>query len=638
MTTYRVKHNKEHPYVKIDKGFLQSPNLSAKAKGILAYLLSLPSDWRICLSHLVKVFSDGETSIRSGLAELKQAGYLTKASIRDRTGQIVSWVTDVYETPHHFDKNCDRNGNFSLVKSPPSCDRDSYPDVDFPQLDNLQLDNPHLENLHLDNPHLDNRSQLINKDPLRNKFTNPPFPSQLPQQHKKGEGEIQNYQFKIQNWESSRQFVGREQLASTDLLVKTKDPVEESPSATVSTNDDNVTHCEAATPTAVELLTPSEPPDRVKRYDRSLGIKEPEEWKSLQQKQFDWVPNGPWLIENKLDPNFIDWLAKDWQKEYGGTIHKKRSDVLRHFKKDPANIAIAWEQYSSEHLHRYTNAAVRMDNGLEIQPDEQQQLLTHARAVANPLPDELNPVASAVEVPQSMTKVAVFLPDASQQSDSASQEVLERLPVGENASAVCGVEPTCTRSDSTPETTSSPSLPLRGSQVPKGRNRPSGSPLCHRDGNRQDGKWTHQDRTGEAIRPTAGGDKAPSSPHLTDSSTFPTDDDGCAENPDAYQEWFSQPPSDQPVCASVFSEKLAAFNKKLSMSPKRSQQQQQTSSESELEELNRWLDDPILRSEAMARVMRSEIASRHASLPRMGVEFDEDGNPIKVGEVTPIRN
>ncbi len=24
-------------------------------------------------------------------------------------------------------------------------------------------------------------------------------------------------------------------------------------------------------------------------------------------------------------------------------------------------------------------------------------------------------------------------------------------------------------------------------------NRPSGSPLCHRDGNRQDGKWTHQD-------------------------------------------------------------------------------------------------------------------------------------------------
>jgi hypothetical protein len=39
-----------------------------------------------------------------------------------------------------------------------------------------------------------------------------------------------------------------------------------------------------------------------------------------------------------------------------------------------------------------------MENGLEIQADEQQQLLTHARAVANPLPDELNPVASAVEI------------------------------------------------------------------------------------------------------------------------------------------------------------------------------------------------------------------------------------------------
>jgi hypothetical protein len=118
----------------------------------------------------------------------------------------------------------------------------------------------------------------------------------------------------------------------------------------------------------------------------------------LQQKQFDWVADGPWQLSGKLDPNFVDWLARSWQQEYGGTIHKKRSDVLRHFKKDPANLAIAWEQYSSEHLHRYENAAVRMHNGLFIKPDEQQQLLTHARAVANPLPDELNPVASAVEI------------------------------------------------------------------------------------------------------------------------------------------------------------------------------------------------------------------------------------------------
>ncbi len=55
--------------------------------------------------------------------------------------------------------------------------------------------------------------------------------------------------------------------------------------------------------------------------------------------------------------------------------------MLRHFKKDPANIAIgqslpvklgAWTQYESETRHRYENASVRMHNGMEIKAEEQQ--------------------------------------------------------------------------------------------------------------------------------------------------------------------------------------------------------------------------------------------------------------------------
>ena len=38
-------------------------------------------------------------------------------------------------------------------------------------------------------------------------------------------------------------------------------------------------------------------------------------------------------------------------------------------------------------------------------------------------------------------------------------------------------------------------------------------------------------------------------------------------------------------------------------------------------ELNRWIADPILRNEVMARVMRSD---------NLTVEFDEEGIPIKV--------
>jgi hypothetical protein len=629
MTTYRVKHNKENPYVKLDKGFLQTPDLSAKAKGILAYLLSLPSDWKICLSHLVKVFSDGEASIRSGLGELKKAGYLTKVAVRDRTGQIVNWVTDVYETPHHFDlrnacqrrkagmhsgsvadKDCDRNGNFSLVKSPPSCDRDSYRDVDFPQ-----LDNPQLENLHLDNPHLDNRSQQINKDPLRNDLTNPPLPSQPNEREK---------QLKTSYSESNSQLVDNEPNGSSNFFVVQKALGEDDSSAAASKNFENVKKCEATTPTTVELLPPSEPPKRIKRYDAALGIKEPEDWKNLQQKQFDWVADGPWQLSGKLDPNFVDWLARSWQQEYGGTIHKKRSDVLRHFKKDPANIAIAWEQYNSEHLHRYKNAAVRMENGLEIQADEQQQLLTHARAVANPLPDELNPVASAAEV-ASLSNVPVFLPETSfLESDGEEGSLTDD---GERH-LLCRSTPA-----SVPplygEATSPSAPPKRaergGQGLPShGRHSPSATSALASSSENTLASQTTTETYSFPIRPPAGSNVMTSnSSQSLNPSSIPTDDDGCAQNPGAYQEWKPTPSDDEPVSESAFSTKLAAFTKHLSMSARKQELPKSTES-SQLDELNQWLADPILCKEVMTRVMRSE---------RYTVEFDDLGKPMKIVEM-----
>jgi hypothetical protein len=62
---FRVVKNKN--FVVLDKGFLANENLSAKAKGILAYLLSLPDNWNLSISELTKHFKDGEKSIRSGV-------------------------------------------------------------------------------------------------------------------------------------------------------------------------------------------------------------------------------------------------------------------------------------------------------------------------------------------------------------------------------------------------------------------------------------------------------------------------------------------------------------------------------------------------------------------------------------------
>ncbi|MBD2652788.1 hypothetical protein H6G45_04605, partial [Synechocystis sp. FACHB-383] len=74
--------------------------------------------------------------------------------------------------------------------------------------------------------------------------------------------------------------------------------------------------------------------------------------RTSKNQGFDWLPQGPWNIEGKLDPNFRDWLAKNWLKRYGGDFHDKQADVLAHFKKDPANLPIRWEQYQKEFVHR----------------------------------------------------------------------------------------------------------------------------------------------------------------------------------------------------------------------------------------------------------------------------------------------
>ncbi len=86
-------------FVIIHKGYIQNPNLSAKAKGIMTYLLSLPDDWQIHINELVKHFKDGRSSIASGLKELEQEGYLTKNQKRDEKGKFIGYEYILNEAP-----------------------------------------------------------------------------------------------------------------------------------------------------------------------------------------------------------------------------------------------------------------------------------------------------------------------------------------------------------------------------------------------------------------------------------------------------------------------------------------------------------------------------------------------------------
>lgn len=113
-TIYRVLKNKKNPYVQINKTCLNDERLSWKAKGLLAYMLSLPDDWLIHRNELVTHSRDGLDSVKSILKELKKFGYLNCYQERNEDGTFGRWVTHVFEEPQGI------SINQPLVENPPA--------------------------------------------------------------------------------------------------------------------------------------------------------------------------------------------------------------------------------------------------------------------------------------------------------------------------------------------------------------------------------------------------------------------------------------------------------------------------------------------------------------------------------------
>ena len=98
MSTFRIHKDKTRPFVIVDKGFIQDPKISAKATGILLYLLSRPDNWQIYESEITKHFKDGIRAIRTGIQELILCGYIHRQQLRNK-GQFSHYEYHVYETP-----------------------------------------------------------------------------------------------------------------------------------------------------------------------------------------------------------------------------------------------------------------------------------------------------------------------------------------------------------------------------------------------------------------------------------------------------------------------------------------------------------------------------------------------------------
>lgn len=94
----RVQKNKDNPYLVLNKTCSQDENLSWAAKGLHTYLMTLPDDWTIYVTELIKHTSSGRDHTYTVLKELMKFGYIQRFQYRHK-GTIIASNYVVYETP-----------------------------------------------------------------------------------------------------------------------------------------------------------------------------------------------------------------------------------------------------------------------------------------------------------------------------------------------------------------------------------------------------------------------------------------------------------------------------------------------------------------------------------------------------------
>lgn len=94
-----VRSKRPARFTILDNEIIRNHALSFRARGILAYLLSMPDGWSVSSHHLAKVGAEGRTAVRTGLAELVEHGYLVRERRQDPSTGRWGWVQTVYDQP-----------------------------------------------------------------------------------------------------------------------------------------------------------------------------------------------------------------------------------------------------------------------------------------------------------------------------------------------------------------------------------------------------------------------------------------------------------------------------------------------------------------------------------------------------------
>ena len=93
------RKRKKTGFTQISNSMLEDDRLSWKAKGLLAYMLSRPNNWKINKSDLYKRATEGRDAMTNGLEELKNYGYLHIYPNKKENGRIDGWIWEYDDAP-----------------------------------------------------------------------------------------------------------------------------------------------------------------------------------------------------------------------------------------------------------------------------------------------------------------------------------------------------------------------------------------------------------------------------------------------------------------------------------------------------------------------------------------------------------
>lgn len=136
----RIRTIKNTNYTVISNVFLKDINLSLKAKGLMAYIMSLPDSWDFSISGILTQVKEGKTAIYGAIDELITFGYCQRKTIYNKN--LIQGVEYVFfEAP-----------NFEPF------------DSDFRHPENLNTENLNTENQPQLNTNINKVKNKVNKD------------------------------------------------------------------------------------------------------------------------------------------------------------------------------------------------------------------------------------------------------------------------------------------------------------------------------------------------------------------------------------------------------------------------------------------------------------------------------------------